>query len=88
MQYLDRDTLHLLFPGLNKLLNFQRRFLIKVESIAEVPWNEQHWGLLFTEYVSRSAHPDFRVDTESGNAIVSSSRLLCPLTIQWLVTEQ
>ncbi|KAI0745498.1 hypothetical protein C8Q76DRAFT_32553 [Earliella scabrosa] len=46
---LDRDTLHLLFPGLNKLLNFQRRFLIKVESIAEVPWNEQRWGLLFSD---------------------------------------
>ena len=70
VQYLDRDTLHLLFPGLNKLLNFQRRFLIKVESIAEVPWNEQRWGLLFTDNVSRSAHPDFEADTESGTAIV------------------
>ncbi|RPD63931.1 hypothetical protein L227DRAFT_584396 [Lentinus tigrinus ALCF2SS1-6] len=49
VQYLDRDTLHLLFPGLNKLLNFQRKFLIKVESIAELPWNEQRWGLPFTE---------------------------------------
>ncbi|KAI0330146.1 hypothetical protein GY45DRAFT_1370984 [Cubamyces sp. BRFM 1775] len=49
VQVLDRDTLHLLFPGLNKLLNFQRKFLIKVESIAELPWNEQRWGLPFTE---------------------------------------
>ncbi|KAI0633413.1 hypothetical protein C8Q77DRAFT_1217822 [Trametes polyzona] len=49
VQYIDRDTLHLLFPGLNKLLNFQRKFLIKVESIAELPWNEQRWGLPFTE---------------------------------------
>ncbi|KAI1796472.1 hypothetical protein LXA43DRAFT_1157771 [Ganoderma leucocontextum] len=46
---LDRDTLHLLFPGLNKLLNFQRKFLIKVESIAELPWHDQRWGLPFTE---------------------------------------
>ncbi|KAI0769332.1 hypothetical protein BD413DRAFT_604932 [Trametes elegans] len=49
VKVLDRDTLHLLFPGLNKLLNFQRKFLIKVESIAELPWNEQRWGLPFTE---------------------------------------
>ncbi|EJF65139.1 hypothetical protein BD309DRAFT_398754 [Dichomitus squalens] len=49
VSYLDRDTLHLLFPGLNKLLNFQRKFLIKVESIAELPWNDQRWGLPFTE---------------------------------------
>ncbi|KAH9855179.1 hypothetical protein C2E23DRAFT_724648 [Lenzites betulinus] len=47
--YIDRDTLHLLFPGLNKLLNFQRKFLIKVESIAELSWNEQRWGVLFSE---------------------------------------
>ena len=48
---LDRDTLHLLFPGLNKLLNFQRRFLIKLESIWELPWNERQWGAPFTEFV-------------------------------------
>ncbi|KAL1942670.1 hypothetical protein VTO73DRAFT_4910 [Trametes versicolor] len=49
VKYIDRDTLHLLFPGLNKLLNFQRKFLIKVESIAELSWNEQRWGVLFSE---------------------------------------
>ncbi|KAI0829690.1 hypothetical protein BC628DRAFT_1314583 [Trametes gibbosa] len=49
VQYIDRDTLHLLFPGLNKLLNFQRKFLIKVESIAELSWTEQRWGVLFSE---------------------------------------
>ena len=54
MSCLDRDTLHLLFPGLNKLLNFQRRFLIKVESIAELPWRDQRWGLQFDENVSRA----------------------------------
>ncbi|KAH9942292.1 uncharacterized protein BXZ73DRAFT_97707 [Epithele typhae] len=49
VQVLDRDTLHLLFPGLNKLLNFQRKFLIKVESIAELAWNDQRWGFLFSD---------------------------------------
>ncbi|KAI0268625.1 hypothetical protein BC834DRAFT_866447 [Gloeopeniophorella convolvens] len=46
---LDLDTLHLLFPGLNKLLNFQRGFLIRLEGTADMPWRDQRWGRLFTE---------------------------------------
>jgi cell division control protein 24 len=49
---LDRDTIHLLFPNLNKLLNFQRRFLIRLEATAELAWVDQRWGILFTESVS------------------------------------
>ncbi|KZT11071.1 uncharacterized protein LAESUDRAFT_643658 [Laetiporus sulphureus 93-53] len=49
MNVIDQDTIHLLFPGLNKLLNFQRKFLIKLESIAELSWDEQRWGFPFTE---------------------------------------
>lgn len=49
---IDQDTIHLLFPGLNKLLNFQRKFLIRFESTAELPWNEQRWGQLFLDNVS------------------------------------
>lgn len=49
---MDQDTIHLLFPGLNKLVNFQRKFLIRLESIAELPWAEQRWGLAFVENVS------------------------------------
>ncbi|KAI5120645.1 hypothetical protein M0805_007982 [Coniferiporia weirii] len=46
---IDQDTIHLLFPGLNKLLDFQRRFLIKLEGVAELPWREQRWGIHFVE---------------------------------------
>ncbi|KAG6372412.1 hypothetical protein JVT61DRAFT_7885 [Boletus reticuloceps] len=46
---IDQDTIHLLFPGLNKLLNFQRKFLIRLESTAELPWKDQRWGLHFLE---------------------------------------
>ena len=49
---MDQDTIHLLFPNLNKLLNFQRKFLIRLESIAEAPWQDQRWGLPFIENVS------------------------------------
>ncbi|KAI0087958.1 hypothetical protein BDY19DRAFT_891887 [Irpex rosettiformis] len=46
---LDHGTIHLLFPNLNKLVTFQRRFLIKLESIWEQPWNAREWGSAFTE---------------------------------------
>jgi cell division control protein 24 len=46
---IDQDTIHLLFPNLNKLLNFQRKFLIRLESIAEQPWQNQRWGQPFIE---------------------------------------
>ncbi|OAX44139.1 hypothetical protein K503DRAFT_545306 [Rhizopogon vinicolor AM-OR11-026] len=46
---IDLDTIHYLFPGLNKLLNFQRKFLIRLESTAEMPWKDQRWGLLFQD---------------------------------------
>ncbi|KAF8893399.1 hypothetical protein BD779DRAFT_1506014 [Infundibulicybe gibba] len=46
---IDQDTIHLLFPNLNKLLNFQRKFLIRLESTAELPWHDQRWGLHFIE---------------------------------------
>ena len=51
---MDQDTIHLLFPNLNKLLNFQRKFLIRLESTAELPWKDQRWGQLFLENVSHS----------------------------------
>ncbi|KII92357.1 hypothetical protein PLICRDRAFT_37127 [Plicaturopsis crispa FD-325 SS-3] len=46
---IDQDTIHLLFPNLNKLLNFQRKFLIRLESTAEMPWKDQRWGMHFIE---------------------------------------
>ncbi|KAH9935376.1 uncharacterized protein B0H18DRAFT_1114132 [Fomitopsis serialis] len=49
MNALDRETIHLLFPGLKDLLNFQRKFLIKLESMAEQSWGDQSWGFPFTE---------------------------------------
>lgn len=51
---LNADTVHHLFPGLGKLLDFGRRFLIEMEGVAECPWEEQRWGLLFVQNVSCS----------------------------------
>ncbi|TFK54354.1 hypothetical protein OE88DRAFT_1624851 [Heliocybe sulcata] len=46
---IDQDTIHLLFPNLNKLLNFQRKFLIRFEGTAEMSWKDQRWGCHFIE---------------------------------------
>ncbi|CAE6379082.1 unnamed protein product [Rhizoctonia solani] len=45
----DADTVHHLFPGLGKLLDFGRRFLIEMEGIAQCAWEDQRWGLLFID---------------------------------------
>ncbi|KAJ7218095.1 hypothetical protein GGX14DRAFT_495554 [Mycena pura] len=46
---IDQDTIHLLFPNLNKLLNFQRKFLIRLEGTAELVWQDQRWGQAFLQ---------------------------------------
>lgn len=71
-----QDTIHLLFPGLNKLLNFQRKFLIRLESIAEVAWKDQRWGLHFMENVSPS-----HVLVPTLYAMLNSDIPLCLLVI-------
>lgn len=48
---INQDTIHVLFPGLSKLLDFQRRFLITLEGCVELPWKEQRWGMHFTRNV-------------------------------------
>ncbi|KAF8867737.1 Dbl homology domain-containing protein [Gymnopilus junonius] len=41
---MDQDTIPSPLPNLNKLLNFQRKFLIRLEGTAELPWQDQRWG--------------------------------------------
>ncbi|TGZ77324.1 hypothetical protein EX30DRAFT_311449 [Ascodesmis nigricans] len=54
MRYLDKeeavtkDLMHGLFLNLNQLVDFQRRFLIKVETLNSSPPEQQNWGSLFT----------------------------------------
>jgi len=46
------DFIHMMFLNLNSLVDFQRRFLIKVESLNILPPDQQRWGKLFLEFVS------------------------------------
>jgi cell division control protein 24 len=50
------DTIHAIFLNLNALLDFQRRFLIRIETMNSLPEEQQNWGQLFTQY-----HDAFRV---------------------------
>ncbi|KAI9844125.1 MAG: hypothetical protein M1838_002321 [Thelocarpon superellum] len=50
------DTIHAIFLNLNALLDFQRRFLIRIETMNSLPDEQQNWGQLFTQY-----HDAFRV---------------------------
>ncbi|KAF2274731.1 uncharacterized protein EI97DRAFT_98052 [Westerdykella ornata] len=44
------DSVHDIFLNLNALLDFQRRFLIRVEQTNAQPPSEQNWGQLFVLY--------------------------------------
>ncbi|KAI9323598.1 hypothetical protein BX666DRAFT_2016780 [Dichotomocladium elegans] len=46
---LSLDTIHYLFGNLNALVDFQRRFLIQIEDMAEKSAQEQRIGLLFVQ---------------------------------------
>ena len=44
------DVLHDIFMNLNALLDFQRRFLIRIEQQNSLPESQQNWGQLFIQY--------------------------------------
>lgn len=44
------DVSHRIFHNLDSLLNFQRRFLIRVEQINAQPEMEQNWGKIFITF--------------------------------------
>lgn len=49
---LSADTIHNLFPTLNNLIDFQRRFLIGIEYHAQLPPQEQFIGVVFSNFAS------------------------------------
>ena len=59
------DTVHMIFLNLDDLLEFQRRFLVRVEQVNAQPEETQNWGRLFYHYskvTNKADRPkDFRV---------------------------
>ncbi|KAJ6536236.1 Dbl homology domain-containing protein [Mycena capillaripes] len=47
--WIDDDIRLALFPNINELFNFQRKFLIRIEETAELAWQGQNWGQHFLE---------------------------------------
>ncbi|KAK7206137.1 hypothetical protein BZA70DRAFT_294438 [Myxozyma melibiosi] len=46
-EIVSADTIHFLFPNLNALVDFQRKFLVGVETNARMPQSQQRFGALF-----------------------------------------
>lgn len=44
------DTIHQIFLNINSILDFQRRFLIRVETTNSMPSSRQDWGNPFVSY--------------------------------------
>ena len=44
------DAIHDMFLNLNAVMDFQRRFLIRIEQQNSLPWVDQNWGRLFAHY--------------------------------------
>ncbi|KAF3902644.1 Kalirin [Dactylellina cionopaga] len=55
-EIVSNDTIHALFVNLNQLLDFQRKFLVSVETMYAMPPDDQKWGSLFRHY-----EPSFKV---------------------------
>ncbi|KAF8244253.1 hypothetical protein K440DRAFT_559152 [Wilcoxina mikolae CBS 423.85] len=49
-EVVSKDLIHNLFLNLNQLVDFQRRFLIRVETQNDLPGEQQNWGSLFVQY--------------------------------------
>ncbi|KAJ7852852.1 Pleckstrin homology domain-containing protein [Mycena leptocephala] len=47
--WIDDNIRLSLFPNMNELFNFQRKFLIRLEATAELAWQDQNWGQHFLE---------------------------------------
>ncbi|KAF3939937.1 hypothetical protein ABW19_dt0206032 [Dactylella cylindrospora] len=59
-EIVSNDTIHSLFLNLNQLLDFQRRFLIRMEMMYDMPPEKQKWGSLFQHYeIAFSVYENF-----------------------------
>ena len=67
------DAVHDIFLNLNALLDFQRRFLIRIEQQNSLPESEQNWGKLFSHYKDsfRVYEPFIANQNRCSNAVLS-----------------
>ncbi|KAG9295693.1 hypothetical protein G9A89_001710 [Geosiphon pyriformis] len=69
------DTIHHLFANLNQLVDFQRRFLIGVETNASLPSSEQRFGYLFLSMEENfEVYQPFCANYQSASDLVIQER--------------
>ncbi|MCJ1414224.1 hypothetical protein MMC32_000549 [Xylographa parallela] len=69
---LPGDLVHEVFMNLDNLLDFQRRFLIRVEQQNSLEPSLQNWGRLFVQYQDAfTVYEPFIANSQRCNAIVS-----------------
>jgi cell division control protein 24 len=81
-EVISKDVIHNMFLNLNQLVDFQRRFLIRVETQNDLPVEQQNWGKLFVQYVTilfgNLQQISFSSDTIGSrkNLLLSMNRML------------
>lgn len=77
------DAVHDIFLNLNALLDFQRRFLIRIEQQNSLSESEQNWGKLFSHYKDsfRVYEPFIANQNRCSNAVISRWKDLQKATI-------
>ncbi|KAG0238994.1 hypothetical protein B0O80DRAFT_479434 [Mortierella sp. GBAus27b] len=65
------ETIHLIFGNINALVDFQRRFLIAVETNAALPPQEQNFGQVFSQHEEAFAvYEPFCANVKTASALV------------------
>ncbi|KAI7823594.1 hypothetical protein BC939DRAFT_160845 [Gamsiella multidivaricata] len=65
------ETIHLIFGNLNALVDFQRRFLIAIETNAALPSHEQNFGQVFLQHEEAFAvYEPFCANVKDASALV------------------
>jgi cell division control protein 24 len=65
------ETIHLIFANINALVDFQRRFLIAVETNAALPPLEQNFGQVFSQHEEAFAvYEPFCSNVKTASALV------------------
>jgi cell division control protein 24 len=72
---LTGDSIYSIFLNLNNILDFGRRFLIRIEQHDQLPEDKQNWGQLFTHYQGAfSVYEPF---------IANNSRCTSTVELEW-----
>ncbi|KAK6330163.1 hypothetical protein TWF730_004660 [Orbilia blumenaviensis] len=77
-EIVSNDTIHSLFLNLDHLLDFQRRFLVRMEMMYDMPADKQKWGSLFQHYEAKfCVYEDFCANFKHAQdlAVLEAPRL-------------